>query len=153
MTYRFQKPTDLTTLQDEQEPEQWEVLSCFSPVSNKGARDAAIHMLWGGFAMFMQTIDEFGPNPNLDQRKIILGYFNWLPYEYETRDEVKTALMWARSYFVKNYSVKFDSSNDTSLSVMRRGIFWIENYQYTWQEMVGYLRFLIREGCYCIVIY
>ena len=80
---------------------------------NTGDRATAIA---GGFEMFMSSLNEFGPDPNLDQRKTVFRYFNLLPYEYSIEDNVKTALMWVRMYFMKKISIKTYSSEDSTLT-------------------------------------
>ena len=43
---------DMSMYLDLQEPKEWQIISCLSPVQNRGARDAAALMLAGGFALF-----------------------------------------------------------------------------------------------------
>ena len=107
-------------------------------------------MVYNIIIIFLSSLNEFGPDPNLDQRKTVFRYFNLLPYEYSIEDNVKTALMWVRMYFMKHFTIKTYSSEDATLTDLQRGMLRVENYRFAWQDMVGYLRFFIVNGCYSI---
>ena len=120
----FVHPRDPLFLQKNHKPIKLEIISCHSPVSNRRCRDAAAELICGGFHLFVEQLGH--TEPNLDERKTLLRQWNRLPYQFKYTDNIRTALMWVRKFYFKQYA-RFD-------------------HDFTWEQMVGYLRYCIEIG-------
>ena len=125
----------------------WEEKDCLYPEKKRHC-DAAAELVNGGFHLYV--LSRGFKNPTVENNKMLKNDWTSLPVEYdpftsyvdETKGQFfpgdKTAIMYVRQFFCMHHMLK----NEELL---------LENHEFKWQEMVGYISNYIKRNSFCIV--
>jgi hypothetical protein len=125
---------------------QLEKKDCFYPEDQRIC-DAASRLVHGGFITYVNALKDIDTT-NRDAMKTALRDWTNLPTVQEFCDETneelyhaKTAIMFVRQYFVQTH-IKF-CQHPFGFSC---------NSQFTWNQIVPYIRFYIEHDSYCVCV-
>jgi hypothetical protein len=119
---------------------------CFYPENTK-IRDAAARLVHGGFTEYMNARTDIVIKNRDAQKNLLTDWTNLPRIEHfvDSSDQylhhAKTAIMYVRQYFVQTH-VQFSTSHPYETS----------NHEFTWAQMVPYIRFYIEQDSYCVTV-